>query len=287
MDKTFKLVNIAALIEFTAGSGMAVFFHWFLDYKEAALIIFGVGALLSLATYLLKEELAKVRQALTDQFTQSHEINSALAGITEPECQAKSLEIVTGFKKTLSMLQKGYVPLSETEFYLEASMATDNAKIMVRSVDPFAPGWDTRSAMLNLYQANLRAIERGSRVLRIFVLGREEFLSPEAQKILSLQLRDGIDVRVAYREELPSAGDSAWNSPLSYNFTIYDDTLVTDAFLTPTQYFGRKTSRPAELGKYIRIFDIIELNAFRLSLEDDKLAISCPVAASMQQAPSV
>jgi hypothetical protein len=280
MNRKFKFENIAALIEFVVGSGLAISFHWFLDYKEAAFTIFGVGILLSLATYLLREELSKVRSVLVKQYTQSHEITSALALITDPECEAKATEILNSAKKTFGILQQGYVPLSETEFYLETARATDLVKVEIKAVDPFATSWDTRSAILNLYQGNLRALEREVKIMRIFVVTRDEFPGPEVQKILTLQLRDGIDVRVAYRDELPAAGDHTWDSPQSYNFAVYDDNLVTDVFAMPGPYFGRKTSQTAEVNKYLRILEIIEHNAYRLSLEDEKLVVSHSAAVT-------
>jgi hypothetical protein len=91
-------------------------------------------------------------------------------------------------------------------------------------------------------------------------------------------LRDGIDVRVAYRDELPSAGDNTWTSPQSYNFAVYDDQLATDVFATPGHYFGRKTTQAAALSKYLRKLEIIEHNAYRLSLEDDRAAVVCTSA---------
>ena len=50
---TKKFHNMAVFIEFLAGSGLAIFFHLVLHNAEAAYITFGVGVLLSLATYLL------------------------------------------------------------------------------------------------------------------------------------------------------------------------------------------------------------------------------------------
>jgi hypothetical protein len=271
---------MAALIEFLAGSGLAISFHWFLDYREAAFTIFGIGILLSLTTYLLREELSKVRFALMEQYKQSHEIAHALAQITDQECQTKAAEILNGAKKTFTILQQGYVPLIETEFYLEAARAMDHAKLQVRAVDPLAIGWESRSAILNLYQANLRAIERGVKVMRIFVMTRDEFAGEDFRKILALQLRDGIDVRIAYRDELPSTSDNTWASPQSYNFAVYDDQLVTDVFPTPGQYFGRKSTQTVEIVKYLRILDIIEHNAYRLALEDDRIVVSCVATAT-------
>ena len=60
-----RIQNIAALVEFLAGSGLAIFFHLVLDYPEAAYVIFGMGILLSLGTYLLREDIEKTREALS------------------------------------------------------------------------------------------------------------------------------------------------------------------------------------------------------------------------------
>ena len=54
-----KIQNMAVLIEFIAGSGLAIFFHQVLRYPEAAYTIFGIGVLLSLVTYLLREDIRK------------------------------------------------------------------------------------------------------------------------------------------------------------------------------------------------------------------------------------
>jgi len=59
-----KIKNIAVLIEFLAGSGLAIFFHQVLHYPEAAYIIFGIGILLSLVTYLVREDIEKTREEL-------------------------------------------------------------------------------------------------------------------------------------------------------------------------------------------------------------------------------
>jgi len=72
-------------------------------------------------------------------------------------------------------------------------------------VDPITSGWLTRGVLVNFYQANLRALERGVAITRIFVTSREELAEPDIQKVLFGQYNDGIEVRIAFRDELPSA----------------------------------------------------------------------------------
>ena len=139
-----KTHNMAIFIEFVTGSGLAVLFHWVLHYKEAAYIIFGIGILLSLATYLIREEMETTREGLLDRYSKAHETTFAIAGITDPECQTKAQEIMAGTMKTIQLLQQGYIPLEESEFYLEAAKQMDQATRQVNAVDPLTEGWDSR-----------------------------------------------------------------------------------------------------------------------------------------------
>ena len=134
MNKKFQ--NIAVFIEFLAGSGLAIFFHLVLDNSQAAYIIFGIGLLLSLATYLIREEVEKTRETLIDQYNQAHEITFAIAHINDPDCQTKAHEIMASTKRTLSLLQQGRIPLDETEFYLEVTRCSDQTNRTIRTVDP-------------------------------------------------------------------------------------------------------------------------------------------------------
>ncbi len=62
----------------------------------------------------------------------------------------------------------GRIPLDKSEFYLEAAKCCDQAAHhIIKAVDSLNAGWTTRGALLNLYQANLRALERGVKITRI------------------------------------------------------------------------------------------------------------------------
>ena len=278
-----KINNIAVLIEFIAGSGLAIFFHWVLHYPEAAYTIFGIGILLSLVTYLVREEIEKTREGLLDQYHHAHEVTFAIARINDPECQIKAHELMASTMRTVSLLQQGYIPMDETEFYLEGAKQMEQAVHHTKAVDPLTTGWDSRGVLLNFYQANLRALERGAKITRIFVANREAIIEPEVQKVLLAQYNDNIDVRIAFRDELPSASDiSNRDTNSSFDFAVYDDRVVTDVFSQPGKYFGRKTNQPAEVAKYLHLFDLIEHSAHAVTLEEDKIILAgdiIPVAS--------
>src|ERR1035437_3911343 len=110
-----KMRKIAVLIEFLAGSALAIFFHQVLKYPEAAYTIFGIGVLLSLVTYLLREDIAKTRAELLEQYHQAHELTFAIARISDPECQSKAHEVMTSAMRTISLLQQGYIPAAKAK----------------------------------------------------------------------------------------------------------------------------------------------------------------------------
>jgi hypothetical protein len=268
-----RLPNMAVLIEFLVGSALAIYFHWVLNYKQEAYIIFAIGILLSLGTYLLREELTVVHESLADLYRQSHELTYAISQINDAECQAKAKELLGVTAKTIGLLQKGIIPLKETEFYLEATKAVDQANNMVKAVDPITSGWSSRGAILNYYHANQRALERGVKVVRIIVINREDLSEAEVQMMLMTQLNDGIDVRVAYRDELPSEGASIWSDNCSFDFAVYDDHTAIEVYTKPGTYFGRKSSQPEEVGKFLRVFDLIEHNAYKIAVENGDIKV--------------
>jgi len=270
-----KIQKIAVLIEFLAGSALAIFFHQVLRYPEAAYIIFGIGILLSLVTYLLREDIEKTRAELLEQYSHAHEIIFAIAQISDPECQSKAHELMASAMRTISLLQQGYIPMDETEFNLEGAKQMEQAAHHAKMVDRITTGWDSRGALHNFYQANLRAIERGVKITRIFVINRENLAEPDFQKVLLTQYRNNINVRITFHNELPSATNiSNRDTNSSFDFAIYDDRVVTDVFSKPGKYFGRKTSEPAEVTKYIHLYELVEHSSYAITIENDKIILA-------------
>ncbi len=270
-----KIQNMAVFIEFLVGSGLAIFFHWVLQHEEIAYITFAIGILLSLATWLLREDVEKARDTLIEQYQQAHEIPAALSRICDAECHARATELMSSTRRTLHMLEKGYIPMDDTEFYLEGAKLSEAASRSIKAVDPMTPGWGTRGTLLNFYQANLRAIDRGVAITRVFVINRDDLVDPEVRKVLLAHHGDGINVRVAFRDELPAASDiNGRDTTGSFNFAIYDDQVVTDVFTQPGKYYGRKTSQHAEVERYQRLYELIGHSAHPLAVDEESLVIA-------------
>jgi hypothetical protein len=275
-----KIHELAVFIEFLVGSGLAIFFHLVLHNEQAAYTIFGVGVLLSLVTYLVREDIEKSKAHVVNLYQQVHEIPFALAQISDAECQAKAQELVATTLKNISLLQQGYIPLDEIEFYLEGAMLSNQSNTRVKAVDPLTSCWLSRGALLNFYQANLRALDRGVRITRIFVTSRDSLADPEVQKVLLAQHVDDIDVRLAFREELPSIIDiSGRDTNSSFDFAIYDDRAVTDVFAQTGKYYGRKCSHPTEVAKYLHLYELLEHSAHPVTVEDDRVVPASEVIA--------
>ena len=276
MKLSQKIQEMAVFIEFLASAGLAIFFHLVLHNPQASYSIFGIGILLSLATYLLREDLEKTRHELTDKYHQAHELTFALSQITDPECQTRAQELLAGNKRTIAMLQQGFIPLDETEFYLEGAKCSDMAQHRIKAVDPITTGWLSRGAMVNFYQSNLRALDRGVAITRIFVMNREELSDPDVQKVLMTQYNDDIEVRIAFRDELPATagnlGGRDTNS--SYDFAIYDDQTATEVFLQAGIYFGRKTGQAVNVDRYQRLYELIEHSAQAVVMEGDQVLLA-------------
>ena len=275
-----KIHDMAVFIEFIAGSGLAIFFHMALHNEMAAYLTFGIGILLSLVTYLVREDIAKTKSELFTQYQQVHAIPFALAQISDPECQAKAHELVSGTLKSIALLQQGYIPLDEMDFYLEGARLTDQATHRIKAVDPLMTCWLSRASLINFYQSNLRAVGRGLQITRIFVTSREDLADSEVQKVLLSQYRDNIEVRLAFRDELPSTIDicgSDVNS--SFDFAVYDGRAVTAVFAQTGKYYGRKTGQAAEVAKYLHLYERLEHSAHPVTLENDRIVLANDVVA--------
>ena len=279
MGMNKKIQDLAVLIEFLVGAGLAIIFHTVLHYEQTAYEIFAIGILLSLVTYLVRGDIVKTKKSLLEQYLQVHEIPFALAQIADPDCQVKAQELLVSTRKTITLLQQGYIPLDEMEFYLEGARLSDQAIRQIKAVDPLTTEWLTRGALLNFYQSNLRAIDRGVRTTRIFVTNRNDLAAPEVQKVLLGQYRDNVDVRVAFRDELPTAIDiSGRDATSSFNFAIYDDRAVIDVFALTGRYYGRKTGQPAEVAKYLYLYDLIEHSSHAIAVENDQIVMAAEVS---------
>lgn len=214
------------------------------------------------------------REQLLSQYRAAHEITFALDRIHDVECRGRAQEFMAGAMKTIQLLQQGYIPLEETEFYLEGARQLDQTNRAMKAVDPLTDGWNSRGVLRNFYQANLRALQRGISITRIFVINRDELDAPHVRGVLIPQIRDGIDVRVAFRDEMPNVSDiSGRDTKSSFDFAIYDNRVVTDVFSQPGRYYGRKTSQAVEVSKYLDFYTLIEHSSQTVAADGDRIVL--------------
>jgi hypothetical protein len=137
---------------------------------------------------------------------------------------------------------------------------------------------------VNLYQGNLRSLERGTKIMRIFVTDFEDATTQDIQSVLRCQFEDGVDIRIAYRRDLPVTSDmGGFEGNPSFNFTIHDDQIVTDVISQSSKYFGMKTKEPSLVGKYVHLFDLIEHVAHAVVLENDMVVPAIKANTVSQQ----
>jgi hypothetical protein len=269
-----KFKGMEALIEFIASTGLALFFHVVLHYEQLAYGVFAGGLLLSLATLQLHSEIGKTREHLETRYQMAHELTFALAAVEDFECQIKARDLCAQTMRTIRLLQQGSIPLDESEYYLEGAKCSDHARLHINSVDPVSVDWEKRDVLGNLLQANLHAHERGVGITRIFIASRGELSHPEAKQVLMKQIKQGVDVRVAWREDLPvSVVASSGDIESSMNFAIYDDQVVLDVFVRPGKYYGFKTARQEKVKSYLNLFELINHSAHTATEKDGELFV--------------
>jgi hypothetical protein len=248
-------------IEFVLGVVTGIYLCWLLKFEEAAYFIFGATPLLAVVTYLLQRKIAASRMTLS-ALQDGNEIVKALSAIKDRVYRDKALELLTAFKKNLELLEHGYLLLNEAEFYWQGLKALEQATRQIKTVELLQHRWDRHDNLLNRDQANLRALARGVRITRIFIIERQGLFDRSIQKLLQQQSEAGIDVRIAYSEDL-NEDETAH----SLDFAIYDNALVADRGRENNSYFGKLTNKPAEIEKYLRSYNLAERHAHRMSSE--------------------
>jgi hypothetical protein len=89
------------------------------------------------------------------------------------------------------------------------------------------------------------------------------------------QHNDGIEVRIAFRDELPSASViSGRDTDGSFDFAIYDDQSTTEVFPHSGTYFGRKSSQAAVIERCLRLYDLVEHSSHTVVLDEGQIILA-------------
>src|SRR3569833_1334003 len=76
---TKKKFHLTVLIEFLVTAGLGIYFHRVLHWQKEAYFVLAIGLLLTLATYLLADEIARSRERVSASYHRSHGLLSSLS----------------------------------------------------------------------------------------------------------------------------------------------------------------------------------------------------------------
>jgi hypothetical protein len=220
-------------------------------------VLLGVGILHTLAVHLILDRLRAVENRTLDSVARAHRLESVMERVRDPEAMAKSLEVIETTHQVLTLLSEGAIPLTEGEYYFEASRCLTQCTREIRAVNSVdVTDWIGKVQKRNYYHDQVRARGRGVTIARIFILRRADLEQADVLETIHHQQRDGIAVRVALHEDLAFSGREGVEMPT--NFVLFDDTVLIARTPLLGLYYGKKTRAADELSRYRRMYDLLD-----------------------------
>ncbi len=249
-----------SLFEFLLASSIALAFHFGLHLEKEAYTVFGVGLLLALSVSLIMNKLQQIEGRFEKLFLTAHPLDSLMAQLHEPGIAAKGRSFMDMTERVLKMLSEGAVPLTEGEYYYEASQSLSACKKVVRAVNSVEiADWVGKVQKQNYYRNQVLAHRAGVSIRRIFVLRPSDLSNAEIVMTLQHQVQDGIDVRIAMWDDLHLSGAEQVEMPV--NFVLFDEGALILRNPLFGIYYGKKISAGGEIARYKRIYEILEQHA--------------------------
>lgn len=249
-----------SLIEFLLASSIALAFHFGLHMEKEAYTVFGVGLLLALSVYLIMHKLEQVEGRFKKLFMSAHPLNALMDQLHDPAAAAKGRSFMAMTESLLKMLSEGAIPLTEGEYYYEASQSLSYCKKEIRAVNSIEiADWMGKVQKENYYRNQVLARQSGISIRRIFVLRPLDLLNAEILLTIRHQLEDGIDVRIAMWDDLHISGTEQVEMPI--NFVLFDEGPLIQRSPLFGIYYGKKVSSTTEVARFKRIYEILEQHA--------------------------
>ena len=258
MTETVLLMR--TLLEFLVAAGLALLFHFGLRLEHEAYVLFGIGVLLTLAVHLILDRMHSLHCRVYEAIGRVTRLDTTLERITDPEGVVKGRAVIDTANRVLTLLSQGTIPLTEGEYYFEASRCLDRCKheiVAVNSAD--VSDWIGKVQKQNYYRDQVRTRQRGVAISRIFVLHRNELSDQDILRTVTHQRDDGIMVRIAYYEDL----GFSWRdrSEMSTNFVLFDREVLVARIPLLGIYYGTKSHVPDDIERYHRVYDILDHHA--------------------------
>jgi hypothetical protein len=257
----FSLENngelMRTLLEFLVAAGLALLFHFGLSLEREAYVLFGVGVLLTLAVHLILDRLRAAEARTLEAVAHAHRIESALERIEDPEAVVKSRSVLDTTHQVLVLLGDGAIPLTEGEYYFEASQCLARCTREIHAVNSVdVTDWVGKVQKRKYYEDQVRTRGRGVAITRIFVLRRGDLEDPDVLRTIRHQQGDGIAVRVAWHEDVAFSGREGVE--VVTNFVLFDDKVLIARTPLLGLYYGKKTRAPGEIERYRRTYELLD-----------------------------
>jgi hypothetical protein len=197
-------------------------------------IVLAVGAQLTVALFLLKSEIINkfddkinLLEIKFDEKTNRLELFELLEKI-RPELQDRAARSLRECKSSLQELSRGIITDNASVIFNMLSEYVNYSKyeVLAVHVGKTSANFEVwrRDYMQNYFECKKRAIQRGVKVQRIFIIGREDPSVPQtqglrqiAQEIMLLQQSAGIEIFVIRERDVP---------PPAEDFAVIDRQLV-------------------------------------------------------------
>lgn len=249
-----------SLVEFLLGAVLALTFHYGLGLEREAYVVFGFAILLSFAVYLLRERIDATHLGVQQALQRWNRIEGLLDRISDPEAVTKSRAVIKTTEHVLTLLSQGAIPLTEGEYYFEASRCLASRTTEMKAVNSVEiTDWVGKVQKRNYYLDQVRAKQAGLTISRIFVLRHAELSDPQVLQTIRNQQRDGIDVRIARFEDLTRSWMEGVEWPI--NFVIFDRRVLIVRTPILGLYYGKKTRATDDIARFTHIYQILEQHA--------------------------
>lgn len=244
-------------IEFLVAGGLALVFHFGLSLEHEAFVLFGLGVLLTLAVHLIMDRVKAAEQCTLDALARANRIEAVLERVTDPEAIVKGRTVLDTTHQVLTLLSEGAIPLTEGEYYFEASRCLAECTREIRAVNSLdVTDWVGKVQKRKYYHEQVRTRSRGVAIARIFVLRRVDLEDPGVLQTIHHQEQDGIAVRIALFEDLAFSGREGVEMPS--NFVLFDDRVLIARTPLLGLYYGKKTRASGDIDRYLRTYELLD-----------------------------
>lgn len=208
---------------------------------DTSYLTFAFGAIVTLSATLLQVELDAM---ITKKFAELSDIHKFLSAVDDDNLRSEVLGLA-------HKLSQGVVPYHIASLRSRYLLDTANKSIQACGY-PKVPErfylWEDDARLKSWYKGYCNAVKRGVEVEYVYIFDRSTVITSDGQwdirtsRILKKQQEDGINIRLAWREDIYQTERRPANSLLQ-EYVIFDGNEVLEVSPDHTQIFRRPSEK--------------------------------------------